>query len=76
MSDSQVREIDPGNGLYPFMVAACDSNRDLGGAYYLLRRNPSLVSLRCIDGSEDGKRKRRPPPAVKMEEIVTAKRQK
>ena len=74
MSDDQVCEIDPGNGLYPFMVAACDRNRDLGGAYYLLRRNPSLLS-RCIDGRV-GNRKRRPPPAVKMEEVVTAKRRK
>ena len=78
MSDDQVCEIDPGNGLYPFMVAACDRNRDLGGAYYLLRRNPYLLS-RCfaVNGSVGNKRKRRPPPAgVKMEEVVTAKKQR
>ena len=78
MSDDQVREIDPGNGLYPFMVAACDRNRDLGGAYYLLRRNPYLLS-RCfaVNGSVGNKRKRRPTPAgVKMEEVVTAKKQR
>jgi hypothetical protein len=64
MSDDQVREIDPGNGLYPFMVAACDNNSDLGGVYYLLIRNPSLVSDDIV-----GMRKRR-LPAVKMEASI------
>jgi hypothetical protein len=71
MSDDQVREIDPGNGLYPFMVTACDSNSDLLGTYYLLRRNPSLVN-HGVDDSVGGSRKRR-PPALMMEES-TAKR--
>jgi len=43
MSDGQVREKDPGTGLYPFMVAACNDISDLRGVHYLLR-NPSLMS--------------------------------
>jgi hypothetical protein len=42
MSDEQVREIDPGNDLYPFMVAASGETCDLSAVYSLLRRNPAL----------------------------------
>ena len=42
-SDDQVREIDPANDLYPFMVAASGETSDLSAVYVLLRRNPSLV---------------------------------
>ena len=45
MRDEQVREIDPGTDLYPFMVAASGETSDLSAVYYLLRRNPSLVGL-------------------------------
>ena len=43
MRDEQVREIDPGTALYPFMVAASGETSDLTAVNYLLRRNPSLV---------------------------------
>jgi hypothetical protein len=43
MSDEQVREIDPGNDLYPFMVAASGETCDLSAVYSLLRRNPALA---------------------------------
>jgi hypothetical protein len=43
MSDEQVREIDPGSDLYPFMVAASGETCDLSAVYVLLRRNPSLA---------------------------------
>ena len=43
MSDEQVREVDPGNDLYPFMVAASGQTSDLSAVYNLLRRNPSLA---------------------------------
>jgi hypothetical protein len=43
MSDEQVREIDPGSDLYPFMVAASGQTSDLSAVYALLRRNPSLA---------------------------------
>jgi len=46
MSDEQVREIDPGTDLYPFMVAASGETSDLSAVYYLLRRNPCLVGTR------------------------------
>jgi hypothetical protein len=42
MSDEQVGEIDPGNDLYPFMVAASGETCDLSAVYSLLRRNPAL----------------------------------
>ena len=55
-------EIDSGNGLYPFMVAACGSTRGLGGVYCLLRRNPSLVShgigIEMMDHSVGDRQKR------------------
>ena len=56
ITDTQVRQRDPGNGLYPFMVAACNITNDLEGTYYLLRRNPSLVS-HGFDHSIDDKTK-------------------
>jgi hypothetical protein len=43
MSDEQVREIDPGSDLYPFMVAASGETCDLSAVYSLLRRNPVLA---------------------------------
>jgi hypothetical protein len=43
MSDEQVRDIDPGSDLYPFMVAASGETCDLSAVYVLLRRNPSLA---------------------------------
>jgi hypothetical protein len=43
MSDEQVREIDPGNDLYPFMVATSGKMCDLSAAYALLKRSPSLA---------------------------------
>jgi hypothetical protein len=45
MSDEQVREIDPGSDLYPFMVAASGQTCDLSAVYALMKRNPSLA--RC-----------------------------
>jgi hypothetical protein len=38
MRDDQVREIDPGTDLYPFMVAASGETSDLSAVYFLLRR--------------------------------------
>jgi hypothetical protein len=43
MSDEQVREIDPGSDLYPFMVAASGQTCDLSAVYALMKRNPSLA---------------------------------
>ena len=43
MSDEQVRDIDPGSDLYPFMVAASGETCDLSAVYSLLRRNPALA---------------------------------
>jgi len=43
MSDEQVREIDPGSDLYPFMVAASGQICDLSAVYALMKRNPSLA---------------------------------
>jgi hypothetical protein len=43
MSDEQVRAIDPGSDLYPFMVAASGETCDLSAVYSLLRRNPALA---------------------------------
>ena len=43
MSDEQVREIDPGNDLYPFMVAASGETCDRSAWDSLLRRNPALA---------------------------------
>jgi hypothetical protein len=43
MSDEQVREIDPGSDLYPFVVAASGETCDLSAVYSLLRRNPALA---------------------------------
>jgi len=43
LSDEQIIEIDPGTGLYPFMVLASGQTSDLSAVNYLLRRNPSLA---------------------------------
>jgi hypothetical protein len=57
MSDEQVREIDPGSDLYPFMVAASGHTSDLSAVYNLLRRNPSLAH--CNKPKRRRKRKRK-----------------
>jgi hypothetical protein len=45
MTDDQVNEVDPASGLYPFMMSASGQmTSDLSAVYYLLRRNPSLLS--------------------------------
>ena len=56
MSDEEVREIDPGSDLYPFMVAASVDTSDLSAVYNLLRRNPSLA--RCNRPRRGRKRKK------------------
>jgi hypothetical protein len=43
LSDEQIIEIDPGTGLYPFVVLASGQTSDLSAVNYLLRRNPSLA---------------------------------
>jgi hypothetical protein len=58
MSDEQVREIDPGSDLYPFMVAASGETCDLSAVYSLLRRNPALAH-RSSKPKRRGKRKRK-----------------
>ena len=45
MSDDQVREKDPGSGLYPFMIAASGETCDLSAVYVLLRKNPILAKI-------------------------------
>ena len=57
MSDEQVREIDPGSDLYPFMVAASGQTCDLSAVYNLLRRNPALGH--CNKPKRRRKRKRK-----------------
>jgi hypothetical protein len=58
MSDEQVREIDPGSDLYPFMVVAASGQiSDLSAVYTLLRRNPSLAHRNTT--KRRGKRKRK-----------------
>jgi hypothetical protein len=59
MSDEQVREIDPGSDLYPFMVAASGQTSDLSAVYALLRRNPSLSHRNTGKPKRRGKRKRK-----------------
>lgn len=50
MTDDQIAEIDPGTGLYPFMVAAPGDTSDLSAVYYLLERNPALVNNSRVEG--------------------------
>jgi hypothetical protein len=57
MSDEQVREIDPGTDLYPFMVTASGETSDLSAVYHLLRRNPSLVNSGCVHNNNRKRRK-------------------
>ena len=60
LSDDQVREIDPANDLYPFMVAASRNTSDLAAVFTLLRRNPSLVrGGNSDDGGRVSNRRRR-----------------
>jgi hypothetical protein len=57
MSDEQVRELDPGTGLYPFMVTASGETSDLSAVYHLLKRNPSLVNSGFAHNSNRKRRK-------------------
>ena len=59
MSDEQIREIDPGTDLYPFMVLASDQTSDLSALNYLLRRNPSLAHSGKKSVSKGGRKKKR-----------------
>ena len=74
MSDEQVREIDPGTDLYPFMVLASgetnalypfavlssdETTSDLSAVYYMLRRNPSLVNSGIKRCSITGRKRKR-----------------
>ena len=59
MSDEQVREIDPGSDLYPFMVAASGETCDLSAVYSLLRRNPALAHRSKPKRRRKRKRKRK-----------------
>lgn len=45
-TDEQVNTIDPKTGLYPFMLAAVARKSDLPAVYYLLCRNPELISVK------------------------------
>jgi hypothetical protein len=64
MSDEQIREIDPGTDLYPFMVLASGQTSNLSAVNYLLRRNPSLAyggeqsDNKLASKNHGGKRKR------------------
>jgi hypothetical protein len=57
MSDEQVREIDPGSDLYPFMVAASGQTCYLSAVYNLMRRDPALAH--CNKPKRRRKRKRK-----------------
>jgi hypothetical protein len=57
MSDEQVGEIDPGNDLYPFMVAASEETCDLSAVYALLMRNPALAQCNKPKRRRNAKRK-------------------
>jgi hypothetical protein len=59
MSDEQIREIDPGTDLYPFMVLASAQTSDLSAVNYLLRRNPSLAHSGMKSVSKGGRKKKR-----------------
>jgi hypothetical protein len=59
MRDEQIREIDPGTDLYPFMVLASDQTSDLSAVNYLLRRNPSLAHSGNKSVSKGGRKKKR-----------------
>ena len=59
MRDEEIREIDPGTDLYPFMVLASDQTSDLSAVNYLLRRNPSLAHGGKKSVSKSGRKKKR-----------------
>jgi hypothetical protein len=59
MSDEEIREIDPGTDLYPFMVLASGQTSDLSAVNYLLRRNPSFAHSGKKSGSKGGRKKKR-----------------
>ena len=66
LRDDEIAEIDPGTDLYPFMVSASEEkNSDLSAVYYLLRRNPAMVSTskrrssRRSVGNKGGRKRKR-----------------
>ena len=59
MTDDQVREIDPGTGLYPFMVLASGQTSDLYAVYFTLRRDPSLANGGGKSVSKVGRKRKR-----------------
>ena len=59
MSDEQVREIDPGTDLYPFMVSASGETSNLSAVYHVLRRNPSLVNSGSAHNSDCNRKRRK-----------------
>ena len=66
LKDDEIAEIDPGTDLYPFMVSASEeTNSDLSAVYYLLMRNPALVSTsrrrssRRSVGNKGGRKRKR-----------------
>ena len=66
LTDEEVNGIDPGTGLYPFMLLASEQTSDMSAIYYLLRRCPSLV-VPCTNGNMgEGLKKRK---ASKIETI-------
>ncbi len=56
LTDDEVQDIDPGTGLYPFMLLASGETSDLSAIYYLLRRSPSLATP-CTGSRNVRKRK-------------------
>ena len=50
LSKTELKEKDPVTGLYPFMLAAVESNCDLSGIYTLLRRKARLCCPNNLDG--------------------------
>ena len=77
LSDDQVREIDPANDLYPFMVAASGNTSDLSAVFALLRRNPSLVrGGNSDDGGRVSNRRRRRRRLRSTERTDSTKRSK
>ena len=59
MSDEQIREIDPGTDLYPFMVLASGQTSDLAAVNYLLRRDPSLAHSGMKSVSKGGQKRKK-----------------
>jgi hypothetical protein len=59
LSHEQIREIDPGTGLYPFMVLASGQTSDLAAVNYLLRRDPSLAHSGMKSVSKGGQKRKK-----------------